>query len=171
MVIFIAKTTFLICSPDMIFSSKFIAKDLVDQLGGQEIGRLVLVIRAELDHIAAHQVAYPANFFQKLQGLVPVQSARFRRAGGRHDGRVEDVEVEGEIDLGLQQSEHLVDPIHRVEDFLSVKNLLLVQVLQFGGIQTADSYRNDVAVQFRDAAQGAGVAEFVILEFVAAGGG
>src|SRR5260370_11684593 len=79
-----------------------IAKHLVYQPGRQEIGASLAFHRAEFDHVHADDGSAVANLAEKVEQLVPVQTAGFRCSYSGHFTWIERIQVNSNVRMFAQ---------------------------------------------------------------------
>src|SRR5690606_5592322 len=88
-----------------------VSNELVYQLRAEERGGDHARDGGELHDVAGHHATRRELGPQEARRLVPRQPARLGGAGGGHDGRVEPVHVDRDVDGIAQRGHHAIDPV------------------------------------------------------------
>ena len=126
---------------------------LLDELGRQRRGDAAdIALRVELDDVGADQTRQAPD---DLQHLAAGQAARFEVRHARREGRIQDVEVERQVDGRLQIERRDVQPTPARDD-LDAEALGLLSLVLVGG-SDADLHQAIDQTLLHHSREGAGV--------------
>src|SRR5512138_1763081 len=83
---------------------------LVGQFGGRIVGMRDPFLRGELHDVESDDPFLFADQSEEFHGFRPEEPVWLRGSGARHEGRVEGVDVERDVDMIRQVPEHFFDP-------------------------------------------------------------
>src|SRR5688572_21441813 len=137
-----------------------VAEAAVHEPRDDEVGRVEGLDRRELHHVHSHHALLLEHLAQEVEGLVPEPAARLGGAGRRHDRRVEEIDVEGQVDVVRERREGSLDPAVAVRDPVGPEDGDVAVADEVGLLdgKGADSHRHDLRnAELEDAAHDAGV--------------